>query len=82
MADLYVSQTECQERRRKIETDYQALAERVGKQGAEIDDLRIFDVKENERLERIENIFSIISKITVSVVAAIILLIIKGALKI
>ena len=82
MSDLYVSQTECEEHRRKIETDYRVLAERVGKHGAEIDDLRIFDVKENERLERIENIFSIISKITVSVVAAIILLIIKGALKI
>ena len=82
MSDLYVSQTECEERRRKIETDYRVLAERVGKHGAEIDDLRIFDVKENERLERIENIFSIISKITVSVVAAMILLIIKGALKI
>lgn len=82
MAEKWVTQIECEERRKKIEKDYNDLADRVSKHGGEIDDLRLFDVKENERLKRIEDIFSLISKITISVVAAIVLLIIKGALKI
>lgn len=78
----FVTQEQCQERRVKIKEDYDNLKARVDSHGKEIDNLNDSNIRTNEHVKNIERTFGILSKIMVSVVAAIILLIIKGALKI
>ena len=78
----YVTQEQCQERRTKRTEDYENLKTRVDNHGKEIDTLNNDSIRTDEHIKSIEKTFSILSKIMISVVAAIILLIIKGALKI
>lgn len=78
----YVTQEQCQERRTKIKEDYENLKTRVDNHGKEIDILNNDSIRTDEHIKSIEKTFSILSKIMISVVAAIVLLIIKGALKI
>lgn len=78
----FVTQEQCQERRIKIKEDYDNLKVRVDNHGKEIDNLNDSNIRTDEHIKNIERTFGILSKIMVSVVAAIVLLIIKGALKI
>lgn len=78
----FVTQEQCQERRVKIKEDYDNLKTRVDNHGKEIDNLNNSNIRTDEHIKNIEKTFGILSKIMVSVVAAIVLLIIKGALKI
>lgn len=78
----YVTQDQCQERRVKIKDDYDNLKKRVDNHGKEIDRLNDSDIRTEEHIKSIEKTFGVLSKIMISVVAAIVLLIIKGALKI
>ncbi len=78
----FVTQEQCQERRIKIKEDYDNLKARVDNHGKEIDNLNDSNIRTDEHIKSIEKTFSILSKIMISVVAAIVLLIIKGALKI
>ena len=78
----FVTQEQCQERRVKIKEDYDNLKNRVDNHGKEIDNLNDSNIRTDEHIKSIEKTFSILSKIMISVVAAIVLLIIKGALKI
>ena len=78
----FVTQEQCQERRIKIKEDYDNLKARVDTHGKEIDNLNDSNIRTDEHIKRIEKTFSILSKIMISVVGAIVLLIIKGALKI
>lgn len=78
----YVTQEQCKERRNKIKEDYDNLKNRVDNHGKEIDTLNNDSIRTDEHIKNIERTFGILSKIMVSVVAAIVLLIIKGALKI
>ena len=78
----FVTQEQCQERRTKIKEDYENLKIRVDNHGKEIDTLNNDSIRTDEHIKSIEKTFSILSKIMISVVAAIVLLIIKGALKI
>lgn len=78
----FVTQEQCQERRIKIKEDYDNLKARVDSHGKEIDNLNDSNIRTDEHIKNIERTFGILSKIMVSVVAAIVLLIIKGALKI
>lgn len=78
----FVTQEQCQERRVKIKEDYDNLKARVDNHGKEIDNLNDSNIRTDEHIKNIERTFGILSKIMVSVVAAIVLLIIKGALKI
>ena len=78
----FVTQEQCQERRIKIKEDYDNLKNRVDNHGKEIDNLNDSNIRTDEHIKNIEKTFGILSKIMVSVVAAIVLLIIKGALKI
>lgn len=82
MADNFVTQSECQERRQQIENDYKELAKRVGVHGHEIDEIERRDVSVDERLKHIENIFGVLSKIMITIVGAMLLMVIKGALSI
>lgn len=78
----FVTQEQCQERRVKIKEDYDNLKNRVDNHGKEIDNLNDSNIRTDEHIKNIEKTFGILSKIMISVVAAIVLLIIKGALKI
>ena len=78
----FVTQEQCQERRVKIKEDYDNLKNRVDNHGKEIDNLNDSNIRTDEHIKSIEKTFGILSKIMISVVAAIVLLIIKGALKI
>lgn len=78
----FVTQEQCQERRIKIKEDYDNLKNRVDNHGQEIDKLNDSNIRTDEHIKSIEKTFSVLSKIMISVVAAIVLLIIKGALKI
>lgn len=78
----FVTQEQCQERRVKIKEDYDNLKNRVDNHGKEIDNLNDSNIRTDEHIKSIEKTFSVLSKIMISVVAAIVLLIIKGALKI
>ena len=78
----FVTQEQCQERRIKIKEDYDNLKNRVDNHGKEIDNLNDSNIRTDEHIKSIEKTFSVLSKIMISVVAAIVLLIIKGALKI
>lgn len=78
----FVTQEQCQERRVKIKEDYDNLKNRVDNHGKEIDNLNDNNIRTDEHIKNIEKTFGILSKIMISVVAAIVLLIIKGALKI
>lgn len=78
----FVTQEQCQERRVKIKEDYDNLKNRVDNHGKEIDKLNDNNIRTDEHIKNIEKTFGILSKIMISVVAAIVLLIIKGALKI
>ena len=78
----FVTQEQCQERRVKIKEDYDNLKNRVDNHGKEIDNLNDNNIRTDEHIKSIEKTFSVLSKIMISVVAAIVLLIIKGALKI
>lgn len=82
MADNFVTQSECQERRHQIENDYKELAKRVGVHGHEIDEIERRDVSVDERLKHIENIFGVLSKIMITIVGALLLMVVKGALSI
>ena len=64
----YVTQEQFQARRTKIKETYEKLNNE--------------SIRTDEHIKSIEKTFSILSKIMISVVAAIVLLIIKGALKI
>ena len=78
----FVTQEQCQERRIKIKEDYDNLKNRVDNHGQEIDKLNDSNIRTDEHIKSIDKTFSVLSKIMISVVAAIVLLIIKGALKI
>lgn len=78
----FVTQEQCQERRVKIKEDYDNLKNRVDNHGKELDVLNDSSIRTDEHIKSIEKTFSVLSKIMISVVAAIVLLIIKGALKI
>lgn len=78
----FVTQEQCKERRIKIKEDYDNLKNRVDNHGQEIDKLNDSNIRTDEHIKSIEKTFSVLSKIMISVVAAIVLLIIKGALKI
>lgn len=78
----FVTQEQCQERRIKIKEDYDNLKARVDNHGKEIDNLNDSNIRTDEHIKSIEKTFGVLSKIMISVVAAIVLLIIKGALKI
>ena len=78
----FVTQEQCKERRIKIKEDYDNLKARVDNHGQEIDKLNDSNIRADEHIKSIEKTFSVLSKIMISVVAAIVLLIIKGALKI
>ena len=78
----YVTQEQCQERRTKIAEDYENLKNRVDTHGKEIDGLNDTSIREDERLKKVEKTFDILSKIMISVVGALVLLLIKGALNI
>lgn len=80
--EKYVTQEECKERRNRIAEDYEILKQRVNNHGKEIDTLNYKNIREDERIKHIENTFGILSKIMISVVAALALLVIKGALSI
>ncbi len=82
MADNFVTQSECQERRQQIADDYKELAKRVGIHGHEIDEIERRDVAVDERLKHIENIFGVLSKIMITIVGALLLMVVKGALSI
>lgn len=76
----YVTQQQCQERRNKIQEDYDNLKSRVDNHGKEIDTLNDRDIREDERIKNIENTLSIVSKIMITIAGALGLLVIKGAL--
>jgi len=76
----YVTQQQCQERRNKIQEDYDNLKTRVDNHGKEIDTLNDRDIREDERIKNIENTLSIVSKIMITIAGALGLLVIKGAL--
>lgn len=78
----YVTQEQCKERRNVIADDYETLKKRVDNHGKEIDNLSDDSIRANEHIKSIEKTFSVLSKIMISVVAAIVLLIVKGALNI
>lgn len=78
----FVTQEQCNERRNKIADDYETLKKRVDNHGKEIDGLSDNSIREDERLKRVEKTFDVLSKIMIAVVGALILSIIKGALKI
>lgn len=78
----FVTQDQCNERRNKIAEDYENLKKRVDNHGQEIDNLNDNIIREDERIKTIENIFNVLSKIMITIVGALILLIIKGALNI
>ena len=63
-------------------SNYETLKNRVDNHGQEIDKLNDSNIRTDEHIKSIEKTFSVLSKIMISVVAAIVLLIIKGALKI
>lgn len=76
----YVTQQQCQERRNKIQEDYDNLKSRVDNHGKEIDTLNDRDIREDERIKNIEKALSIVSKIMITIAGALGLLVIKGAL--
>lgn len=76
----YVTQQQCQERRSKIQEDYDNLKSRVDNHGKEIDTLNDRDIREDERIKNIEKALSIVSKIMITIAGALGLLVIKGAL--
>lgn len=78
----YVTQEQCSERRSRIADDYETLKNRVDNHGKEIDELNNDSIRTDEHIKSIEKTFSVLSKIMISVVAAIVLLIVKGALNI
>ena len=78
----YVTQEQCNERRNKIADDYANLKKRVDNHGKEIDGLSDISIRDDERLKKVEKTFDILSKIMISVVGALVLMVIKGALKI
>lgn len=78
----YVTQEQCNERRNKIADDYANLKKRVDNHGKEIDGLSDTSIRDDERLKKVEKTFDILSKIMISVVGALVLMVIKGALKI
>lgn len=82
MADNFVTQSECQERRQQISDEYKELAKRVGIHGHEIDEIERRDVLVDERLKHIENIFGVLSKIMITIVGALLVMVVKGALSI
>ena len=78
----FVTQEQCQERRVKIKEDYDNLKNRVDNHGKEIDNLNDSNIRTDEHIKSIEKTFSVLPKILISVVAAIVLVIIQGELKI
>ena len=78
----YVTQDQCNERRRKIAADYENLKKRVDNHGKEIDGLNNESIRVDDRLKNVERTFDILAKIMIAVVGALILSLIKGALNI
>lgn len=78
--EKFVTQEQCNERRNKINDDYEILKQRVDNHGKEIDDVVNENVREDERLKKVEKTFDVLSKIMIAVVGSLILSIIKGAL--
>lgn len=78
----FVTQEQCNERRNKIAEDYETLKRRVDNHGKEIDNLNDDSIRDDERLKKVEKTFDVLSKIMIAVVGAMILSIIKGALRI
>ena len=71
----YVTQKECEQRRANIERDYDALEERVKK-------AEIVEAKFDERIKTLFSMSKLILGIASTVLASLIILIIKGALNI
>lgn len=76
----YVTQEQCDERRKRIVEDYETLKQRVDNHGKEIDGLNNISIRDDERLKRVEKTFDVLSKIMIAVVGALVLSTIKGAL--
>lgn len=71
----YVTQKECEQRRANIKRDYDALDERVRK-------AEIAETKYGERIKTLYTLSKLILGIASTVLASLIILIIKGALNI
>ena len=71
----YVTQKECEQRRANIERDYDELEERVKKS-------EIAEAKFDERIKTLFSMSKLILGIASTVLASLIILIIKGALNI
>lgn len=71
----YVTQKECEQRRANIERDYNTLDERVRK-------AEIAETKYDERIKTLFTLSKLILGIASTVLASLIILIIKGALHI
>lgn len=75
MSEEYVTQKECEQRRISIKNDFDELDERVRK-------TEIADTKYDERIKTLFTLAKIVLGIASTVLASLIILIIKGALHI